>query len=318
MFTFYATSGKVARVGFLLLLICGALTFNQTKACDRTSFTLDSIVQEGGEYDIYTTMRIGGGITGTQKGADDQTDVFGFGFFSCNPNFQITGFTPVLIADTTQTPSYGVNMGPGFFGTQGFIFYQTWGVYTCINNTAFCGHVHTDITEVVFRVPVLPDSILAYGFEASGSPFQGCFGQPDMAIRFGALADDCSGTRMAPQQGPAMAASVVQNMHPFMAQGYDPAAAESALETHLDKDPSQDLLIYPNPNNGNFRIHAQGMIEGDTELIVFDLAGKEIDRRTVSGTRQVELNLNHLEPGMYMLKMEGPKGELVRRFQVAK
>ncbi len=339
--------GKHAVLGTTLLLFFLVSSFQQTKACDRTSFTLDSIVSVAGEYDIHTTLRIGAGITGSSRGAANNTGAFGFGFFSCEPNFQISSFTDVLVSEVTKVPAYGINVGSGFFGTQGFVFYQSYGWYTCISNTAYCGMVHTEETEIVFRVPELPDSILAYGLEGSGNPFLGCFGNADMVIDFGALAYDCPSSAAPQEKDPyaLMPASIRQSMPEFLAYGYHPVAAEADAEAAAEADPDPhsamtalddpdshstltaledpatqlDLQVFPNPNNGHFSIRAEGLIQGSSELVVYNLVGKEMARQTVSaGSEQVEMQLNDLTPGMYLVRMEGPAGTVVRRFNVVK
>lgn len=327
MFTNFTHTGKLASLGTLMLLFFFVGTSQQAQACDRTSFTLDSIVAVGGEYDIHTTMRIGAGITGSSRGAAYNTGPFGFGFFSCHSNFQISSFPDILISDTTKTPAYGIDVGPGFFGTQGFIFYQTYTWFTCISNTAFCGLAHTDVQEIVFRVPVLPDSIMAYGLEGSGNPFVGCFGQADMVIDFGALADDCSSEAAPPMDDhyALMPLSIRQSMPEFLAYGWNPTTEDADPDTHSPvtalEDPATqvDLKIFPNPNNGHFHILAEGLTQGTSEVVIFNLAGKEMARQTVaSGSQQLEMNLDDLAPGMYMARMEGASGTVVRRFNVVK
>lgn len=327
MFTKLTQSGSIAGLGTLMLIFFLTASFQQTKACDRTSFTLDSIVSVAGEYDVYTTLRTGAGITGSSQGAGNHTSAFGFGFFSCESNFAITSFPDILISDTTQVLAYGVNVGPGFFGTQGFIFYQSYGWYTCVSSTAYCGMVHTDVTEIVFRVPELPDSIMAYGLEGAGNPFLGCYGNSDMVIDFGALANDCSAEAAPPEEDhyALMPASIRQNMPEFLAYGWSPVAAEADPDTHSPvtvlEDPATqiNLEIFPNPNNGHFRILAEGLLDGNSELVIYNLAGKEMARQTVTpGTQQTEMDIDDLTPGMYLLRMEGASGTVVKRFNVVK
>lgn len=327
MFTQFMFPGNLARLGTCMLFILAFCLTNQTKACDRTSFTLDSIVAVGSEYDIHTTMRVGGGITGSSKGAANNTAAFGFGFFSCQSNFRVSSFPPLLVSDTTKVPAYGYDVGPGFFGTQGFIFYQTYGYYTCVSNTAYCGLNHTDVTEITFRVPVLPDSIMAYGLEGAGNPFVGCFGNSDMIIDFGAMAFDCSSEPAPQEEGHSflLPQSIRESMPSFLSQGYTPSAAEADPNSHTtvtgleDQNLQVDLKVFPNPNNGNFNIRVEGLIQAESEVLIYNITGKEMARKTVSsGVQQVEMNLDNLSPGMYMARMEGPTGKIVRRFNVVK
>ena len=323
MFTLYSKAGKLAGLGSLLLLVILLTTANQTKACDRSSFTLDNVVMVGPEYEITATLRIGAGILGSSMGAGANTYSFGFGFFSCLPAYPVTYFTPVVVSDTTGVPGYGVDVGPGFFGTQGFIFYQVPGSYTCVTSTAYCGQVHTEETQLTFRSPVLPDSIMAYGIEGTGNPFFGCFGNSDMVIRFAnpytcpAEADPMDDDIYA-----NMPASIRNNMPEFLTYGYTGAEIDNTHNTVTSIDGRMDqidLQVFPNPNNGHFRVRTEGLLDQSAELLVYNLAGQEMGRQSLNaGTSEVELNLDHLTPGMYMLRIESEQGSIVRKFNVVK
>ena len=326
MFTFTQTTGKIAGLTTLVLMFFVLATSNQAKACDRSSFTLDNIVNVGPEFEVNATLRIGAGILGSSRGGGNNTYSFGFGFFSCLDNLPITYFTPTVTSDTTQVTGFGVNVGPGFFGTQGFIFYNVPGNYTCVTNTAYCGQTHTEITNVTFRMPFLPDSIRAYGIEGTGNPFAGCYPDADMTIHFGGMAYSCPSVA-APQTGDVyanMPESIRQNMPEFLTYGYNPAAGAGEVEDHhgvttsIEGATQIDLQVYPNPNNGHFRVRAEGLT-GKAEIVIYNLTGQQMGRQTLNaGNQQAELNLDHLTPGMYMARIESDQGNVVRKFNVVK
>lgn len=62
---------------------------------------------------------------------------------------------------------------------------------------------------------------------------------------------------------------------------------------------SASQIIFPNPNNGNFRI--ANSTTKPLELIIYDLFGKEVYRNIYVGNSEIEINV-HLEPGLYLVQ----------------
>lgn len=81
-----------------------------------------------------------------------------------------------------------------------------------------------------------------------------------------------------------------------------------------------DLSIYPNPNDGNFRLSLTGNYNGnDLVLRVIDPRGKEIRRETLAafqGSLQKEFTLNSFAAGIYFVELDSPEGRLVRRIMI--
>ena len=185
----------------LMLLACILLFASSgassVKACDRSSYVLDSIVFSGGLQTIYTTMCIGGGLQGVNKGANGDSRDMGFGFYTPGAvPITISAFTPASITgDTTGCTYTGVNAaanaGNPPFSAQGLIafvdFFGCPAGYTCIGSQAVCGRLHTQCTQVTFTVDILPDSIRLFGAEGGGNPVAGCYPNPDMVLTFTVL-----------------------------------------------------------------------------------------------------------------------------------
>ena len=69
----------------------------------------------------------------------------------------------------------------------------------------------------------------------------------------------------------------------------------------------RDLTIYPNPNNGQFTItNSQEM----TEVIITDLQGKVIYNNNNINLNKVNVELNDLERGMYMINIKTVDGRI--------
>ena len=186
-------------LSILLTLLAFAVIFGngstELKACDRTSTQLDSVVFSGGLYTIYTTVCIGSGVKGINKGAGGDTRDIAFGFYTPGAvPITISGFTPATITgDTTGCPGFGFDLGPGpppynSQGTIGFLdLFACPNAYLCITSTALCGDLHSQCTQFSFTVDILPDSIRVFGAEGGGNPIAGCYPNPDMLIDFTVL-----------------------------------------------------------------------------------------------------------------------------------
>lgn len=170
----------------LLLALFTIFSTNPTKACDRSSAQLGSVVFGSGFVDITVTTYLGGGITGTSKGADNPTRTFAYGVWGSGTLVNLS-FTPSVTSDTTKTTYLGSN-NPGVFGTSFAIAYIYNGIdFTCVSSTPVCGNRHTDTLTIVIRTNELPDSIRVLGIEGSGLPFSGCYPDADMLLNLTAF-----------------------------------------------------------------------------------------------------------------------------------
>ena len=64
--------------------------------------------------------------------------------------------------------------------------------------------------------------------------------------------------------------------------------------------------VYPNPNNGLFKLEVEGEFRGDIEMKIYDLMGKEtFSKRLRKGTKAFEssFDLQSLPPGYYYIHL---------------
>lgn len=171
---------------FVFGLAVGLGLFSTASACDLSEYRLDSVVQNtSGTYSVYSTLCIGGGVTGTTTGADGETWTIAFGFFvGCeNIPLQVPSFTPFTFqADSTNNTMVGQVAGP-FSGTVNSIGYApVFGAAWCTSSTAACGNVHQQCEQFMFEFNYVPDSIRAFGVEGTNVLAAGCYPNLDMVI----------------------------------------------------------------------------------------------------------------------------------------
>lgn len=176
--TFSSIAMRLSLAFFLALGV-----FSSSYACDRTDIVLDSVVFDGVNYNIYITQNVGGGVTGSTRGAGNDTFTFAYAFYGA-PTMSISFFTPALTGDSTGVTNPGINVGPAFGGVFTIGYVSTGSPYACISSTAFCGQAHTDTKQVLFTVSEVPDSIRLFGMEGTGNPLAGCYPDQDMLVDF--------------------------------------------------------------------------------------------------------------------------------------
>lgn len=64
------------------------------------------------------------------------------------------------------------------------------------------------------------------------------------------------------------------------------------------------LSVYPNPSKGSFNIQAKRNL-GDVSVNIFDINGRSIYTKDVTLTGTVNFNLDNLQSGLYILRVEG-------------
>jgi hypothetical protein len=83
----------------------------------------------------------------------------------------------------------------------------------------------------------------------------------------------------------------------------------------------QRVDVFPNPSNGNVTLRLQGAFNGRAELEVMDIFGRKVHHQDIilnAGVQQVELNLNHLTEGTYLMRVNNSKQLLQNKLSIKK
>lgn len=71
----------------------------------------------------------------------------------------------------------------------------------------------------------------------------------------------------------------------------------SPVSIHIERNTEERFTLYPNPNNGNFRIDYQG--DQDVEIRIFDMQGRMIHSKLLGARNINSVNLPQLPAGLY-------------------
>lgn len=85
----------------------------------------------------------------------------------------------------------------------------------------------------------------------------------------------------------------------------DPDSGVTGVSENL-KLPIEDLSFFPNPSDGQLTLQFSLPQRGQTEIAVYDLAGKEVYASSLGnfqGRYNEQLNFTNLEPGMYIMRI---------------
>lgn len=102
---------------------------------------------------------------------------------------------------------------------------------------------------------------------------------------------------------------------------YDDSGMECNTSTTATANPDAiniGLKLYPNPNQGRFKLDFHLPQAGEINVEVFDLAGRKVligRHRFNVGQQQLDLDAAHLPPGTYVLRMVGSGFVAAAKFQ---
>lgn len=98
------------------------------------------------------------------------------------------------------------------------------------------------------------------------------------------------------------------------ANGCLDSAMATIANSQLSVNEIETLVnIYPNPNNGQFIIDL-GAIQNVSMITVVDAAGRSVYENTTITANQIEMNLQNIEDGLYMITITTENNQIVNRF----
>jgi hypothetical protein len=81
------------------------------------------------------------------------------------------------------------------------------------------------------------------------------------------------------------------------------------------KSEKQQILVYPNPNQGTFHVNLQGI--DSPKISVYDVFGRVVNAKIIMGSDKCIINLGDALRGIYLLRIEDiEKSIQVGRFNV--
>lgn len=82
----------------------------------------------------------------------------------------------------------------------------------------------------------------------------------------------------------------------------------------IDEQPSASQIeLYPNPTHGDFSIKSDDDIR---QVRVFTLSGQQLYVKQPLQTNELQLNLTHLPPGLYLVEVQTNKGNAMKKVMV--
>lgn len=81
---------------------------------------------------------------------------------------------------------------------------------------------------------------------------------------------------------------------------------------------TEDFIVFPNPNNGEFNLSFDNVVSGEYVIRVFDVTGQELLKwnRFISKGEILEMEVGELMAGVYIVIVEGGVGVLVNKVVV--
>lgn len=96
-------------------------------------------------------------------------------------------------------------------------------------------------------------------------------------------------------------------------------SAWSVNETHVgltENNGPQDIRVYPNPSKGWIAIETESLNERIVSVQLLNSLGQQMDYYPMDRLQKVEIPVDHLKSGMYLLKVETNQGTFTKRVMV--
>jgi endonuclease I len=80
-----------------------------------------------------------------------------------------------------------------------------------------------------------------------------------------------------------------------------------------------NCFVYPNPTNGSISIRLNSILAENSTVRIFDLAGRQVRvAQAAAGLAKIDLNVQSLSPGRYVVKLSNNRQEFTENFIIIK
>ncbi|MGB0885099.1 MAG: T9SS type A sorting domain-containing protein [Chitinophagales bacterium] len=118
--------------------------------------------------------------------------------------------------------------------------------------------------------------------------------------------------------------TVIENTAAIYFDFNEPVITNTTVNTITEKTTgisnvalSNSISVYPNPSNGNFNIQSKENIDINN-VKVYDLLGQIVFEATNINTTEAMLSLQNVVSGVYLLKLETAKGNVIEKINISK
>jgi len=80
------------------------------------------------------------------------------------------------------------------------------------------------------------------------------------------------------------------------------------------------MLVYPNPNNGNFTLNLSAVKDQVTNVKIMNMVGGVVyqEKAAQNASFNQNINLSNLSEGVYTLRIQTNNGEIVKKMVIKK
>lgn len=239
------------------------------------------------------------------------------------PNANYTGQATGLSVAFTNTSISGVtwfwDFGDGDTSVMEHPIhtYDTTGTYTaCLIANNPCG---TDTFCQQVSVTVIPPVSL-FGYQVTGTTVMFSDSSSGVPTTWSwDFGDGNSSSSPSPTHNYATSGSYNACLTVTNGAGSDTSCQSISIATSID-DPAwtEYVKVYPNPTSGDLNIVISQFIPSEFNISLHDLMGRKLMEQSYGnfGGQQVQLHVDHLSEGIYLLRMQAENSSLIRRIRV--
>jgi hypothetical protein len=81
---------------------------------------------------------------------------------------------------------------------------------------------------------------------------------------------------------------------------------------------SNNFIIYPNPNNGNFTVQFDNLLNENVNFEIFNIVGQLVYKKNLINATKHEVNLKEFSNGVYSIKITTTHSSISRKLIIQK